>query len=85
MIRGWLMELAHGALAEDETLSSYQGIVGASGEGKWTVETALGLEVPIPVISASLMMRNMSQGNGEYSAKVLSMLRDGFGGHMEPT
>lgn len=84
VVRGWLMELASASFREDESLSAYQGIVGASGEGKWTVETAVDLDVPIPVISSSLMIRNMTQGNGDFASKVLSMLRNGFGGHVEP-
>ena len=53
----------------------------ASGEAKWTVETALEMEVPVPVIALSLMIRNASLEDDSFSCKVVSALRNGFGGH----
>lgn len=81
VIRGWLMELAQQQFKESPHLENFKGIVDASGEAKWTVETALELEVPAPVITLSLMMRNRSKENDSFSAKVVSSLRNGFGGH----
>ncbi|MBL1228040.1 decarboxylating 6-phosphogluconate dehydrogenase [Enterococcus sp. BWB1-3] len=81
VIRSWLMELAQNAFEESPGLENYRGIVSASGEAKWTVETALDMEVPVPVIALSLMMRNRSQEEDSFSGKVVSALRNGFGGH----
>ena len=57
VIRSWLMELTEQAFAKDAKLDDMKGIMHSSGEGKWTVETALDLEVPAPVITLSLLMR----------------------------
>lgn len=81
VIRGWLMEIANDKFAESPCLENYQGIVDASGEAKWTVETALEMEVPTPVIALSLMMRNRSKEEDSFSCKVVAALRNGFGGH----
>ncbi|MFV0381517.1 MAG: phosphogluconate dehydrogenase (NAD(+)-dependent, decarboxylating) [Breznakia sp.] len=81
VIRGWLMELAQSQFVQSPKLSNYKGIVAASGEAKWTVETALEMEVAVPVIALSLMMRNRSQEEDSFSAKVVAALRNGFGGH----
>ncbi len=81
VIRGWLMEIMEDQLNEHPNLSNYRGIVSASGEAKWTVETALEMAVPVPVIATSLFMRNLSQEEDSFSAKVVSALRNGFGGH----
>lgn len=81
VIRGWLMELAQEAFSESPHLEEYQGIIAASGEAKWTVETALQMEVAVPVIALSLMMRNLSQEEDSFSAKVVAALRNKFGGH----
>lgn len=56
-------------------------MVASSGEAKWTVETAFELEVPVPVIALSLMMRNRSLEEDSFSAKVVAALRNEFGGH----
>lgn len=81
VIRGWLMEIMEEQFAEHPRLENYRGIVSASGEAKWTVETALEMEVPVPTIALSLFMRNLSQEEDSFSAKVVSALRNGFGGH----
>jgi 6-phosphogluconate dehydrogenase len=81
VIRGWLMELAESAFAADPDLSSIKGVMNSSGEGKWTVETALDLGVPTPVIALSLFMRYRSQMEDTFSGKVVAALRYGFGGH----
>ncbi|MGT2703642.1 phosphogluconate dehydrogenase (NAD(+)-dependent, decarboxylating) [Streptococcus parauberis] len=81
VIRGWLMELAEQEFAKDPHLENIIGRVQASGEGKWTVEESLDLEVPAPVIALSLMMRNRSLQDDTVTGKVLAALRNGFGGH----
>ncbi|MEG1702075.1 MAG: decarboxylating 6-phosphogluconate dehydrogenase [Erysipelotrichaceae bacterium] len=81
VIRGWLMELAENQFIEHPGLKDIKGVVAASGEAKWTVEAALELEIAVPVIALSLMMRNKSQEDDDFSCKVVSALRNGFGGH----
>ncbi len=81
VIRGWLMELAQSAFSKDKDLSSIKGIMNSSGEGKWTVETALDLQVPAPVIALSLMMRYRSLEEDTFTGKVVAALRNEFGGH----
>lgn len=81
VIRSWLMELAQEQFANDPKLEHIVGRVDASGEGKWTVEESLNLQVPAPVIALSLMMRNRSLQEDTMTGKVVSALRSGFGGH----
>ena len=81
VIRSWLLDLAAAALKEDPDLKSLQGYVSDSGEGRWTVQEALDLDVPAPVITASLFHRYYSRGNGEFGSKVLAAMRNQFGGH----
>lgn len=81
VIRSWLMELMESAFSEDPKLDKIRGIVHASGEGKWTVETAMELETAAPVIALSLMMRNRSLESDSFSGKVVASLRNQFGGH----
>lgn len=81
VIRSWLMELMQDAFSEDPDLEEIKGVVHASGEGKWTVETALELETAAPVIALSLMMRNRSLEKDTFSGKVVASLRNQFGGH----
>ncbi|HTH54936.1 MAG TPA: decarboxylating 6-phosphogluconate dehydrogenase [Cyclobacteriaceae bacterium] len=81
VVRGWLMELAHNALTKDHNLQSIKGTMHSSGEGKWTVETALEMGVPAPVITMSLLMRYRSQTTDTFSGKVVAALRNEFGGH----
>ena len=81
VVRGWLMELAEQQLSAHPGLEDIKGVVAANGEAKWTVETALELEVPVPVIALSLMVRNASQEEDSFACKVVSALRNGFGGH----
>ena len=81
VIRGWLMELMESQLAAHPDLADIKGVVAASGEAKWTVEAALDLEVPAPVIALSLMERNATQIDDSFAAKAVSALRNGFGGH----
>lgn len=81
VVRSWLMELAEDQFSKDPKLDDITGRVVATGEGKWTVEQALDLQVPAPVIAMSLMMRNRSLQADTFTGKVVSALRNGFGGH----
>ena len=81
VIRSWLMELAEQQFGAHADLAEIKGVVDASGEAKWTVESALDFEVPVPVIALSLMVRNASKQEDNFACKVLSVLRNGFGGH----
>jgi len=81
VVRSWLMELTQHALEKDKNLESIKGIMHSSGEGKWTVETALELGVPTPVITMSLLTRYRSQQEDTFAGKVVAALRNEFGGH----
>lgn len=81
VVRSWLMELTQRALENDKNLESIKGIMHSSGEGKWTVETALEMGVPTPVITMSLLMRYRSQQEDTFSGKIVAALRNEFGGH----
>lgn len=81
VIRGWLMELAESAFSEDPKLEEIKGVMHSSGEGAWTVEEAIRLHVPTPVISSSLMMRYRSEEEDTTTGKVVAALRNQFGGH----
>ncbi|WP_423188892.1 phosphogluconate dehydrogenase (NAD(+)-dependent, decarboxylating) [Alkalibacterium sp. f15] len=81
VIRSWLIELMEDAFSEDPKLDDIKGVVHASGEGRWTVETAMELEVSAPVIALSLMMRNRSLESDTFTGKVVASLRNQFGGH----
>jgi 6-phosphogluconate dehydrogenase len=81
VVRSWLMELTQRALEHDKNLASIKGVMHSSGEGKWTVETALEMGVPTPVITMALMMRYRSQTDDTFAGKVVAALRNEFGGH----
>lgn len=81
VIRGWLMELTQSAFAKDPKLSGIRGVMHSSGEGKWTVEEALDLQVAAPVIALSLLMRYRSKEDDTFTGKVVAALRNEFGGH----
>ena len=81
VIRGWLMELTANAFQKDPNLDAIKGVMHSSGEGKWTLETALDLGVPTPVMAMSLMMRYRSMQEDTFSGKVVAALRNEFGGH----
>jgi 6-phosphogluconate dehydrogenase len=81
VVRGWLMELTQRAFEKDRNLESIKGVMHSSGEGKWTVETALEMGVPTPVITMSLLMRYRSQQEDTFSGKIVAALRNEFGGH----
>ena len=81
VIRSWLMELTESAFSKDPKLEEIKGIMHSSGEGKWTVESALDLKVPAPVITMSLLMRYRSLEDDTFTGKVVAALRNEFGGH----
>jgi 6-phosphogluconate dehydrogenase len=82
VVRSWLCELAERAFeAEGNDLADLQGYVDDSGEGRWTIIDGMDLDVPTPVITASLYARFYSRGNGDYTHRVLAALRNQFGGH----
>ncbi|NGY89842.1 6-phosphogluconate dehydrogenase (decarboxylating), partial [Bacillus megaterium] len=76
-----LMELTENAFSKDPKLDSIKGVMQSSGEGKWTVETALDLQTATPVIALSLMMRYRSLEEDTFTGKVVAALRNEFGGH----
>jgi 6-phosphogluconate dehydrogenase len=81
VVRSWLLELAGSALRDDRDLTHLKGWVADSGEGRWTVQEAMDLDVPAPVITLSLQTRFRSRQDDSYGAKVLAALRNEFGGH----
>jgi 6-phosphogluconate dehydrogenase len=83
VIGSWLMDLTADAFAKSPGLENFSGHVSDSGEGRWTVTASVDTGVPAPVITASLFERFESRGNGEFTDKILSALRSGFGGHDE--
>ncbi|MFC4077477.1 phosphogluconate dehydrogenase (NAD(+)-dependent, decarboxylating) [Salinithrix halophila] len=81
VIRSWLMELTESAFAKDPKLDGIHGVMQSSGEGLWTAQTALDLKAVTPVITLSLMMRYRSLEDDTFHGKVVSALRNEFGGH----
>jgi 6-phosphogluconate dehydrogenase len=81
VIRSWLLDLTSDALAEDQDLSSIEGWVADSGEGRWAVAEAMELDVPAPVIMLSLLARFVSHQKESYSSKLVAVMRNKFGGH----
>lgn len=81
VVRSWLLDLAERALAEDQELSKIKPWVSDSGEGRWTVFESIDLDVPAPVITLALQMRFASRDEENYTARMLSALRNQFGGH----
>ena len=81
VVRSWLNELAERAFAKDADLAALKGYVEDSGEGRWTVQEAIDLDVPAPVITLSLLARFRSRQADSFGAKVIAALRNEFGGH----
>jgi 6-phosphogluconate dehydrogenase len=81
VVRSWLLELMQRALERDPRLDLIRGYVEDSGEGRWTVLEALDQDVPLPIITLSLMRRFASRQPESFSAKVQAALRNEFGGH----
>ncbi len=85
VVRSWLLDLTEVALREDPDLSQLKGYVEDSGEGRWTIQAAIDLDVPAPVITQSLYERFHSRQSESFAAKVLAAMRKGFGGHAVKT
>jgi 6-phosphogluconate dehydrogenase len=83
VISSWLLDLTASALAENESLSEFSGHVDDSGEGRWTIEAAIEEAVPVPVLSAALYARFRSRSANTFGEKLLSAMRNKFGGHVE--
>jgi 6-phosphogluconate dehydrogenase len=83
VIASWLLDLTSAALTKDPALSSFQGRVSDSGEGRWTIKAAIDEGVPAPVLSTSLYERFSSRGRADFADKLLSAMRYEFGGHEE--
>lgn len=81
VIHGWLMEIVQSQLEKDPDLADVVGEVDASGEAKWTVETALEKNISMPVTALSLMVRSASKDQEKFSSKMVAVMRNGFGGH----
>lgn len=81
VVRSWLLDLTARALKEDQNLTSIAPYVSDSGEGRWTVTEAIDLDVPAPVITLSLLQRLRSRDAESFTDRLLSALRNQFGGH----
>lgn len=81
VVRSWLLELAVNALKNDPKLEQLEPYVQDSGEGRWTVQTAIDFDVPAHVITASLFTRFQSRQEDSFAMKMLAALRNQFGGH----
>jgi 6-phosphogluconate dehydrogenase len=81
VVRSWLNELAASAFKNDASLAAVKGWVADSGEGRWTVQEAIDVDVPAPVITLSLLARFRSRQTDSFGAKVIAALRNEFGGH----
>ena len=81
VVRSWLLDLTADFLREDADLGAIAPVVADSGEGRWTVDEAVALGIPAPVLTLALYARFASQDKGDYADKLLAMMRKGFGGH----
>ena len=83
VIRSWLLDLTAAALAEDPALGHLQGRVSDSGEGRWTALAAIDTGTPTPVLTLALQERFTSRGETDFADRLLSAMREQFGGHQE--
>lgn len=83
VIGSWLLDLTSQALYADPGLQRYAGKVADSGEGRWALNAAVDLGVPVPILAASLFGRFESRDGAEFAMKTLSAMREQFGGHTE--
>ena len=84
VISSWLLDLTASALAADDKLDGFEGVVEDSGEGRWTLMAAIEEAVPADVLSAALYTRFRSRQSHTFAEKLLSAMRSGFGAHVEP-
>jgi 6-phosphogluconate dehydrogenase len=85
VVASWLLDLTADALARSPQLDEFTGRVSDSGEGRWTILSAVESGAPAPVLSTALFERFTSQGEGTFANKLLSAMRSEFGGHDEKT
>ncbi|MCC6868949.1 MAG: decarboxylating 6-phosphogluconate dehydrogenase [Burkholderiales bacterium] len=83
VVRSWLLDLAAHALLQDPDLDQVQGRVADSGEGRWTLQAAIDIGAPAPVLATALFARFGSRGDAAFANRMLSALRREFGGHEE--
>jgi 6-phosphogluconate dehydrogenase len=83
VVASWLLDLTANALVDQPDLKGYSGRVSDSGEGRWTIAAAIDEGSPAPVLSAALYQRFSSRGEDDFAARVLSAMRQQFGGHIE--
>jgi 6-phosphogluconate dehydrogenase len=83
VVTSWLLDLTSQALAESPQLDKYKGYVQDSGEGRWTVQASIEHAVPAPVLTAALFERFRSRVESSFADKMLSAMREKFGGHKE--
>jgi 6-phosphogluconate dehydrogenase len=83
VVRSWLLDLTSAALARNPTLDGFLGEVSDSGEGRWTISTAVDAGVPVPVLATALFARFSSRNQGDFANRLLSAMRREFGGHLE--
>ncbi|WP_028450281.1 MULTISPECIES: phosphogluconate dehydrogenase (NAD(+)-dependent, decarboxylating) [Chitinibacter] len=81
VVRSWLLDLVAESFSHDTELESLNPFVPDSGEGRWSVLESVELGVPAPVMATSLYSRFASRGNDDYAMKMLSLMRNAFGGH----
>jgi 6-phosphogluconate dehydrogenase len=81
VVRSWLLDLTAAALKENPSMSGIAPHVSDSGEGRWTVQEAIDLDVPAPVITLALVQRLRSRDDGSYADRLLAAMRNQFGGH----
>ena len=81
VVRSWLLDLTSGALARNPSMDGISPWVADSGEGRWTLQEAIDLDVPAPVIALSLISRLRSRDDDSYADKLLAAMRNEFGGH----
>ena len=84
VVASWLLDLTAIALTEDPELKAFSGYVEDSGEGRWTIQSAIEEAVPAEVLSAALYARFRSRQDHTFAEKILSAMRKQFGGHREP-
>jgi 6-phosphogluconate dehydrogenase len=81
VVRSWLLDLTAEFLKSDQKLADIVPFVSDSGEGRWTAIEAIDQGIPAPVMTIATQMRFATQGKNDYVAKLLAMMRKGFGGH----
>ncbi|MCC6494681.1 MAG: 6-phosphogluconate dehydrogenase, partial [Propionibacteriaceae bacterium] len=81
VIRSWLLDLISIALADDPQLARIRGYADDSGEGRWTVDAAIDLGVPVPALTAALFARFVSRQDESPAMKLVAAMRQQFGGH----